>query len=45
MEIIFTKGNAKYGHLKCVRNNGTFTETQIPEQGAHKLRPLTRRNT
>lgn len=33
MEIIFTKGNAKYGHLKCVRNDGTFTETQMPEQG------------
>ncbi len=33
MEITFTKGNAKYGHLKCVRNNGTFTETQMPEQG------------
>tara|TARA_Y100000588_G_scaffold380082_1_gene463369 strand:+ start:37 stop:513 length:477 start_codon:yes stop_codon:yes gene_type:complete len=33
MEIIFTKGNARYGHLKCVRNDGTFTETQMPEQG------------
>lgn len=33
MEIVFTKGNAKYGHLKCVRKNGTSTETQMPEQG------------
>jgi hypothetical protein len=33
MEIIFTKGSAKYGHLKCVREDGSLTETQMPEQG------------
>ena len=33
MEIIFTKGNGKYGHLKCVRQDGSVTETQMPEQG------------
>ena len=33
MQIIFTKGNTKYGHLKCIRKNGTSTETQMPEQG------------
>lgn len=33
MEIIFTKGSAKYGHLKCVRHDGSFTQTHMPEQG------------
>lgn len=33
MKVIFTKLSAKYGHLKCIRGDGSVTETQMPEQG------------
>lgn len=33
MEIVFTKESEKYGHLKCIRVDGSATETKMPEQG------------
>lgn len=33
MIIIFTKGDAKFSYLKCVRDDQTITETMMPEQG------------
>lgn len=33
MEVVFTKGNGKYGYLKCVRSDASATATQMPEQG------------
>lgn len=33
MIIIFTKGDAKYSYLKCIRDDQTITETMMPEQG------------
>ncbi|WP_105254458.1 cytoplasmic protein [Pseudoalteromonas sp. T1lg75] len=33
MDIVFTKGDKKYGHLKCIRKDGSSTETKMPEQG------------
>lgn len=33
MIIIFTKGDAKYSYLKCIRDDKTFTASKMPEQG------------
>ncbi|MCG9755949.1 cytoplasmic protein [Shewanella insulae] len=33
MEVIFTKGDGRYGKLCCVRQDASRTETQMPEQG------------
>ena len=33
MQVIFTKGTQRYGQLRCVRMDGSATQTQMPEQG------------
>ncbi|ABI40883.1 conserved hypothetical protein [Shewanella sp. MR-4] len=33
MQVIFTKGSKRYGQLRCVRMDGSATQTQMPEQG------------
>ncbi|ABM22951.1 MULTISPECIES: hypothetical protein [Shewanella] len=33
MQVIFTKGTQRYGQLRCVRMDGSATETKMPEQG------------
>ncbi|MCE9686346.1 cytoplasmic protein [Shewanella sp. AS16] len=33
MNIVFTKDTEKYGHLKCIRDDKSATETKMPEQG------------
>ncbi|QYJ91285.1 cytoplasmic protein [Shewanella halotolerans] len=33
MEVIFIKGDGRYGKLCCVRQDASRTETQMPEQG------------
>ena len=32
-QVIFTKGTQRYGQLRCVRMDGSATQTQMPEQG------------
>ena len=33
MQVIFTKGSKQYGQLRCVRMDGSATQSQMPEQG------------
>lgn len=33
MQVIFTKGTQRYGQLRCVRMDGSATQTQMREQG------------
>lgn len=33
MRIVFTKGDAKYSYLKCIRDDDTSTASKMPEQG------------
>ncbi|KPN78318.1 MAG: cytoplasmic protein [Shewanella xiamenensis] len=33
MQVIFTKGSTRYAQLRCVRMDGSATQTQMPEQG------------